>query len=131
MFDSVLPTRIARNGALFTPRGRLNARNAALKLLDRPLDETCDCYACKTFSAAYINHLFRAEELLAYRLASIHNVRFLIRLAEQARRAILEGRFDDFKAGFLSDYRITDQDVRLAQKQKWIEAQRLKGEEGK
>ena len=128
MFDCVLPTRIARNGALFTRRGRLNARSAALKTSDRPIDDDCDCYTCRKFSAAYVHHLFRAEELLAYRLGSIHNLRFLIRLMEHARRAILDGQFDHFKGEFLAGYRPTDQEVRVAQKQKWIEAQRAKGE---
>ncbi len=124
MFDCVLPTRVARNGALFTRHGRRNVRNAAFKTLDEPIDQGCDCYTCRTFSIAYVHHLFRAEELLAYRLASIHNLRFLIRLMEEAREAILNDTFVRFKNEFLSGYRPTDQKVRLAQKQKWIEAQR-------
>ena len=127
MFDCVLPTRIARNGALFTRRGRLNARGASLRTLDKPIDETCDCYTCQKFSAAYVHHLFKAEELLAYRLASIHNIRFLTHLMESARHAILNGTFAQFKDDFLAEYRSTDEEVRVAQKQKWIESQRAKG----
>ena len=127
MFDCVLPTRIARNGALFTRQGRLNARSAALRRSDKPVDATCDCYTCQKFSAAYVHHLFRAEELLAYRLASIHNIRFLIHLMEDIRRAILEDTFDRFKEEFLAEYRPTDEEVRVTQKQKWIKAQRAKG----
>ena len=82
---------------------------------------------CRTFSAAYIHHLFRAQELLAYRLATIHNLRFMARLMEGARRSILDGSFEDFKREFLGSYRTTDETVRLAQKQKWLEAR--KGQE--
>jgi queuine tRNA-ribosyltransferase len=126
MFDCVLPTRVARNGALFTRRGRRNIRNALYKTLDEPIDLTCDCYACRNFSAAYVHHLFRAGELLAYRLASIHNLRFLIRLMEDVRASILDGSFVAMRDDFLASYKPTDQEVRLAQKQKWIEAQRSK-----
>ncbi|MBI4320234.1 MAG: tRNA guanosine(34) transglycosylase Tgt [Chloroflexi bacterium] len=127
MFDSVLPTRVARNGALFTRDGRKNIRNASFKRLDQPFDGSCDCYTCKTFSAAYVHHLFRAEELLGYRLASIHNLRFLIKLMERMRRAILDGSFLSLKRQFMARYRPTDQEVRLAQKQKWVESQHAKG----
>ena len=126
MFDCVLPTRVARNGALFSSTGRLNIRKAHFKAQDSPLVEDCDCYTCRHYSAAYLHHLFKSEELLAYRLASIHNLRFLTALLEKARKSIFNGTFADFKNEFVSGYKTTDQGVRLTQKQKWIEAQRKK-----
>lgn len=119
MFDSVLPTRLGRNGALFTPQGRVNIRNARFAEELGPVDLECDCVACTTFSAAYLRHLFMAEELLAYRLATQHNLRFLVRLMTRMRAAILDGRFEDFAAEFLSRYRPTDEEARLAQRARW------------
>ncbi|URA10075.1 tRNA guanosine(34) transglycosylase Tgt [Thermospira aquatica] len=104
MFDCVFPTRAARNALVFTHDGRLNLRNKALEYDFRPIDEECDCYACKNFTRAYIRHLHRSGEILGLRLASIHNVTFLIRLAQRAREAILEGNFAEFKRTFLSRY---------------------------
>ncbi|MBI2863888.1 MAG: tRNA guanosine(34) transglycosylase Tgt [Chloroflexi bacterium] len=127
MFDAVLPTRIARNGALFTITGRKNIRNAGFRLIDQPIEPGCDCYTCQRFSAAYLHHLFKSEELLGHRLATIHNLRFLHRLMAHVRQAITSGTFLAFKTEFLASYRTTDQTVRLAQKQKWLIAQRAKG----
>ncbi len=121
LFDSALPTRTARNGALFTAAGRCNIRNAGFKVADRPIDPGCDCYTCRNFSVAYMHHLFRSKELLAYRLATIHNLRFIMRLMERIRQAIVKGRFDDFQRDFLSTYQTTDEEVRLVQKQRWLE----------
>jgi queuine tRNA-ribosyltransferase len=121
LFDSALPTRTARNGALFTAAGRVNLRRAEFKNADRAIDADCDCYTCRRFSSAYLNHLFRSQELLAYRLATIHNLRFIMRLMERMRAAIIEGRYADFHRDFLDRYRTTDEDVRLAQKQRWLE----------
>ena len=120
MFDCALPTRVARNGGLYTRKGRLNIRNAGYGQLDGPPDPLCDCYTCRTFSAAYLHHLFNARELLAYRLATIHNLTFINRLIEDIREAILNDRFDAFKAEFLDGYQPTDEQVRLEQKQKWL-----------
>ena len=120
MFDCSLPTRVARNGGLFTPDGRVNVHSAPYRERDDPIDDCCDCYACANFSAAYLHHLFRAKELLAYRLASIHNLRFVTRLMEEARTAIVGGRYAAFRDGFLDRYRATDEDVRRAQKEKWL-----------
>ena len=120
IFDCSLPTRVARNGALFTDRGRVNVDSAPLRKQSRPIDENCDCSTCLSFSVAYLHHLFKAKELLAYRLASIHNLRFIIRLMEEARRAIVEGTFVVFRERFLSEYRITDEEVRRLQKEKWL-----------
>ncbi|OGO31944.1 MAG: tRNA guanosine(34) transglycosylase Tgt [Chloroflexi bacterium RBG_16_56_11] len=120
IFDSALPTRVARNGALFTRQGRVNIRRAAFQNLEGPVDPTCDCYTCRTFSAAYLSHLFRSEELLALRLATLHNLRFIYNLVGQMRGAILDGTFTQFRDDFLAGYRTTDEPVRLAQKQKWL-----------
>lgn len=120
MFDCALPTRVARNGSLFTYRGRVNVDSVPFREQDRPVEESCDCYTCQNFSAAYLHHLFKAKELLAYRLASIHNLRFVIRLMEEARNAITDGTFDAFRERFLSEYRIADENVRRSQKEKWL-----------
>ena len=118
IFDSALPTRIARTGGFFTRYGRKIIRNAHFRDRDGPLDEGCDCDTCRNFSAAYLHHLFRCEELLAYRLATIHNLRFVLRLMEEMRRSILDGSFPSFKESFLASYEPTDEAVRLSQRQK-------------
>ena len=91
LFDCVAPTRNGRNGSAFTPEGPLNIRNAAFRTDKGPVDPTCDCETCATYSRGYLRHLFVAEELLGLRLLSLHNVRYLIRLAEQMRAAIRKG----------------------------------------
>ena len=121
MFDCVLPTRVARNGALFTPTGRVNIANRMYAEQDEPLDGTCDCYACRNYTAAYLRHLFKAGEMLGPRLASIHNLRFILRLMSDMRDAITEGRFGSFRKDFLATYRPTDEGRRQAQKHRWIE----------
>lgn len=126
MFDCALPTRAARNGALYTRHGRQNIRNTYFKDLDQPIDPDCDCYTCRTFSTAYLHHLFKCEELLAYRLATIHNLRFIMMLMEEMRRSILDNTLPTFMEEFLAGYKPTNEEVRLAQKQKWIESQREK-----
>ncbi|MDD3995027.1 MAG: tRNA guanosine(34) transglycosylase Tgt, partial [Dehalococcoidales bacterium] len=122
IFDCVLPTRVARNGALFTRSGRINITNSGYKKKEEPVDPSCDCYACKNHSAAYVHHLFDAKELLAYRLATIHNLRFMHNLMADIRKSILEGTFAYFKADFLNNYKPTNEEVRIEQKKKWIEA---------
>lgn len=124
LFDSALPTRVARNGALFTMQGRQNIRRAVYKTKKGPIDAVCDCYTCRTFSAAYLHHLFKCEELLAYTLATIHNLRFITRLMQQIHSAIQQGTFAGFTAEFLNQYQVTDEEVRLVQKQKWLSAPR-------
>jgi queuine tRNA-ribosyltransferase len=94
IFDCVLPTRLARHHSAFTPEGRLNMMNASFARDERPLDNGCDCYTCKTFTRAYIRHLIVAKELLAGTLLSIHNLRALIRLMEQIRVHIADGSFE-------------------------------------
>ncbi|NTW12629.1 MAG: tRNA guanosine(34) transglycosylase Tgt, partial [Anaerolineales bacterium] len=94
IFDCVLPTRLARHHSAFAPDGRLNLMNATFARDERPIDEACDCYACKTFTRAYIRHLIIAKEFLAATLISIHNLRALIRLMEQIRVYIADGTFE-------------------------------------
>ena len=91
IFDSALPTRVARNGAFFTQQGRHNIRNSTYRQMEQPIDPNCDCYTCRTFSAAYLHHLFNCDELLAYRLATIHNLRFIHNLMHKLRGTIQDG----------------------------------------
>jgi queuine tRNA-ribosyltransferase len=98
MFDCVLPTRCARNGLLFTTEGRLNLRNATHARDERPADPACACYTCRTHSRAYLRHLFAADELLALRLATLHNLHHYLDLMRGARLAIEEDRFGSFAA---------------------------------
>ncbi|MGM9858843.1 MAG: tRNA guanosine(34) transglycosylase Tgt [Bacilli bacterium] len=104
MFDCVLPTRIARHGALMTSKGRVNIRDAKYEYDFSPLDEECDCYTCKNYTKAYLRHLYKCDETLGKRLLSIHNIRFLIHMMEEARTAIKEDRFGDFKNEFIKKY---------------------------
>jgi len=101
MFDCVLPTRIARHGSVFTSRGQITVRNAAYARDFSPLDPECNCYTCRHFTRAYIRHLLKANEILGMRLTSYHNLAFLTNLVARAREAILDGRFEEWKAGVL------------------------------
>ena len=107
MFDCVYPTRVARNGTAMIPTGRLVVRNAQYAEDFRPIDEHCDCYTCRHFSRAYIRHLFKAEEILALRLLSIHNLHFLLKFAEDMRTAIANDTFPEFRSAFLDNYETT------------------------
>jgi tRNA-guanine transglycosylase, queuosine-34-forming len=100
MFDCVLPTRNARNGTLYTSQGKVNIRRAEYREDQSPLDPECPCYTCRTFSRAYLRHLYVAQELLSYRLNSLHNITFFLTLAAKARKAIEEGRFAALKAHY-------------------------------
>ena len=104
MFDCVLATRVARNGTAFTRTGRLVIRNAQYAHDFGPLEEGCDCYACRNFSRAYIRHLFKAEEILALRLISWHNLRFLLKLMEDIRAAIEQDALGDFVEAFYAHH---------------------------
>jgi queuine tRNA-ribosyltransferase len=104
MFDCVLPTRIARNGTVFTSSGKLVVRNAQYAEDFRPLDEECECYACKNYSRSYIRHLFKAGEILGARLTTIHNLHFLIKLMERIRLAIKDDNLLKLKDEFYSKY---------------------------
>ncbi|MEA5078426.1 MAG: tRNA guanosine(34) transglycosylase Tgt [Anaerolineaceae bacterium] len=104
IFDCVLPTRLARHSAAFTPSGRINLMNATFAHDHSPIDETCDCYACRNFTRGYIRHLIVAKEMLAATLISIHNIRFLISLVQKSRQLILQNQFSDFATDFLGKY---------------------------
>ena len=97
MCDCVLPTRIARHGTLMTSQGRITIKKAMYKEDFTPLDPACDCYTCRNYTKAYLNHLCRTNEGFGTRLMSIHNIRFLLHLMEEVRKAIKEDRYDDFK----------------------------------
>lgn len=104
MCDCVLPTRIARNGTALTSKGKLVVKNAKYKDDFSPLDDNCDCYACKNHTRAYIRHLLNVDEILGARLLSIHNLRFLIKLMENIRKSIEEDRYLEFKDEFYRNY---------------------------
>jgi queuine tRNA-ribosyltransferase len=104
LFDCVAPTRMGRNGAVFTPDGRLNIKRAEHRRDERPLDDTCDCSACRRFSRAYLRHLFVTDEILGLRLLSLHNVHFLVRLMRDARDAIRAGNFAAWRTHWLARY---------------------------
>lgn len=104
MFDCVFPTRVARNGTAMTWNGRLVMKNAEFTSDFRPLEEDCDCYACRNFSRAYIRHLVRANEIFGLRLLSLHNLRFLQRFMHEMRQSIIEERFGEFRRNFLDNY---------------------------
>ena len=104
MFDCVLPTRLARHGALMTSHGRINIQRAQYKEDFTPLDPECDCYTCTHYTKAYLHHLYKAGEDFGKTLNSIHNIRFLIRLVEGARKAIQEDRFLEYKEAIYAAY---------------------------
>ena len=104
-FDCVLASRIARTSAVYTMEGRFNASNGVNKRDFNAIDDECDCYTCTHYTRAYINHLFRGKEILAATLATIHNERFIVRLVDQMRQALLDGNFADMKADFLGRYK--------------------------
>jgi len=111
MFDCVLPTRNARNGQCFTADGPLTLKQARYAKDASPLDPECACYACRTFSRAYLRHLFMADELVAYRLLSLHNVHFFLWLMRELRAAIVARAFEPFKARFSARYAVSSVDV--------------------
>lgn len=104
IFDCVMPTRNARNGTLFTSRGKIHIKNARFTKDPEPLDPQCSCYTCKNFSKAYLRHLFVSGEILGARLNTLHNIHFYLDLMRQAREAIAEGRFDEFRRAFYTSY---------------------------
>jgi len=126
LFDCVLPTRIARNGALLTHQGRLNIRNARYAEDPAPIEDGCECYACRNFSRAYLRHLFKAGEVLGLRLATIHNLHFVLDLMRRIRESILDGTFSEFKEQFLSRFRTIEHDVREANRQKRVQSMAAK-----
>ena len=103
-FDCVLPTRVARNGAVFTPQGRINLRNAQFARQKEPIEVDCTCYTCRHFSAAYVRHLIKANEILGLHLATVHNIHFILETMRRIRQSILEDRFAAYRAAFLAQY---------------------------
>jgi queuine tRNA-ribosyltransferase len=106
MFDCVFPTRIARNGSVYTKDGILKIRNGEYKDDMRPIEDDCQCYACKNFSRAYIRHLFNVHEILGMRLTTLHNIYFMIRLVEKIRQAIKNNNYEKEKENFFKNYKI-------------------------
>ena len=106
MMDCVLPTRIARNGTAFTRAGKIVIKNAKYKEDFSPIEEGCQCYACKNYTRAYIRHLIISGEMLGAELLSIHNLYHLVHLTEEIRKAIYEDRLLDFKEEYLKGYKI-------------------------
>jgi queuine tRNA-ribosyltransferase len=104
LFDCVAPTRMGRNGAVFTSDGRLNIKRAEFRTDPRPLDPECDCSACRRFSRGYLRHLYVADEMLGLRLLSLHNVHFLVRLMRDARAALRRGTIDSWSRDWLTRY---------------------------
>ncbi len=111
IFDSVLPTRLARNGTAFTATGTLNLKNAEFARDKRPVDETCVCPTCREFARGYIRHLIKAEEILGLRLITLHNLHFYLDLMRQARERIENGSFGEFRKSFVSNYKTRDVDL--------------------
>jgi len=109
MFDCVFPTRVARNGTAMTSRGRLVIRNAIYAEDFRPIDEHCNCYACRNYSRAYIRHLFKAEEIFGLRLLSVHNLHFLLDFTKKIRDAIEQDRFAEFRKAFWDQWEEKDE----------------------
>ncbi len=124
VFDCVLPTRVARNGGLFTRWGRLNLRNARYAADPLPVEPGCDCYCCQHHSRAYLRHLFKAGEILGPHLATVHNVRFMTRLLQNIREHIAAGSFAAFREGFLAGYQLPNQEVRHAQRERYVARQK-------
>jgi len=122
LFDCALPTRVARNGSLFTNTGRINITNTRYRNLNAPIDEECSCTLCSEFTASYLHHLFRIRETLGLRLATIHNLNFIMVLMKSIRDAISNKTFTSFKNSFTTNYKPTDEAVRIAQKQRWIKS---------
>lgn len=109
-FDCVAPTRQARNGALYTPYGRINIKNAKYRTQFTPIDPDCDCYCCKNYNAAYLHHLYKVDEITGKTLASIHNERFVVRICDKIRESILDDTFEDYMHDFMVKY-YHEQDV--------------------
>lgn len=128
MFDCVLPTRVARHGGLFTLDGRISIKAARFRTMQGPIEEGCNCYTCRNYSAAYVHHLIRAEEQLYYRLGTIHNIHFMLRLAAQLRAAIQAGTYAQFRDEFLARYTPASEHVREQQREKWKAARARQAE---
>jgi len=111
-FDCVLPTRVARNGAVFTHQGRVNLRNARFARQQQPIEADCPCYTCQQFSTAYLRHLIKANEILGLHLATIHNVHFMLATMRRIRQHILADTFAPYRAEFLARYQAVPEEKR-------------------
>ncbi len=105
LFDCVLPTRLGRNGTIYTKTGKIHIMNKEYREDVSPIEKDCECYSCKNYSRAYIGHLFHGKEMLAGTLASIHNIYFIVNLVKKIRQSILDGNFEEFKNSFLEKYK--------------------------
>ena len=105
MFDCVFPTRVARNGMAMIHTGRMNMKNKQYERDFRPIEESCGCYTCRNYTRAYIRHLYKSEELLAFRLVTIHNLYFLLQFMRDMREAIVQGNFSEFREHFMEHYK--------------------------
>ena len=105
MFDCVFPTRVARNGMAMIHTGRMNMKNKQYERDFRPIEESCGCYTCRNYTIAYIRHLYKSEELLAFRLVTIHNLYFLLQFMRDMREAIVQGNFFEFSEHFMEHYK--------------------------
>ena len=106
MFDCVIPTRNARNGTVFTTKGKLIIKSARSKAEKKPIDDECDCYTCTNFSQAYVRHLFNSNEILGLRLATIHNIHFYLWLVHEARKHIMDNTFVTWKNQMLDQWNV-------------------------
>jgi queuine tRNA-ribosyltransferase len=113
MFDCVLPTRVARNGTAFTRKGSISIKGGAQKADFRPIEEDCDCFACRNFTRAYLRHLLNVGEILGLRMLSVHNTRMYLRVMEEVRAAIGNGTFAEYHREFVAGY-VPTQKVLLA-----------------
>jgi queuine tRNA-ribosyltransferase len=104
MFDCVLPTRVARNGTLYTWQGKVSIKREQYKRDPKPLDENCDCYTCKNFSRAYLRHLYYAGEILSARLNTVHNLHFYLTLMKKVRQSLEDGTWNSFKQQCLTRF---------------------------
>ena len=104
LFDCVLPTRLGRNGTIYTKTGKIHIMNNEFRIDLKPIEDDCECYTCKNYSRAYLCHLFHGKEMLGGTLASIHNIYFIVNLVKKIRQSILDNNFDEFKKNFLKKY---------------------------
>jgi queuine tRNA-ribosyltransferase len=118
---------VARNGALYIHGGRINIKHAVFSDKLEPIEDSCGCFTCRNFTQAYVHHLFKCEELLAYRLTTIHNLFFMNTLISEIRESIDKGQFPAFREKFLATYKSSDEDKRIEQKIRSVEAKLKKG----
>ena len=108
MFDCVLPTRVARNGTAFTKRGTISIKGGAYKADFNPIEDDCDCFACKNFTRAYLRHLLNVNEILGLRMVSVHNSHMFLKLMADIRAHLAAGTFSEFRREFIANYRPTE-----------------------